>query len=208
MSTPNAPATSPLSSTFVHVPTTPQDSAVKPNPHPYAIRTTSTGILTRSSSTGHNPASRHHYVPLSPAPKEDRKRHRYSKSLAVEPSYELKAPSPLPVPNTFTAVSRGQKRYSWDSSIRSNRPVQDSILTSAAPLEDLPSNPKLWSTSELVEHLSTALRVHVDGSEPLSASSIDEITTFVKEAGISGRTFLRLMEDDLDQYVFSERDFL
>ncbi|KAI0703843.1 hypothetical protein BC835DRAFT_1317854 [Cytidiella melzeri] len=202
MTTTHALSVSPTSSTFMHIPTTPKDSVVKPNPHPYAIRTTSTGLLTRSNSSGHNvAASRHHYIPLSPAPNEPRKRHRYTKSLTQEPSFELKMPSPLPVPATFTGNARGQSRAGWSGSIRSSRSVQDSVFLSAATLEDLPSNPKLWTTSQLSAYLATALRVPSENTDvdTLPASTVEEIIVFTKEANINGRIFLRLIEDDLDK---------
>ncbi|KDQ58938.1 hypothetical protein JAAARDRAFT_648014 [Jaapia argillacea MUCL 33604] len=42
---------------------------IRPNPHPYAIKTTSTALLARSNSSGHNISSttKHNYVPLSPS---------------------------------------------------------------------------------------------------------------------------------------------
>lgn len=188
----------------MHIPTTPKDSTIKPNPHPYAIRTTSTGILTRSNSSGHNTAvSRHHYIPLSSSSKEVRKRHRYTKSLTQELTFEIETPSPLPVPSTFTGNARGQSRPGWNGSIRSSRLVQDSVFLSAATLEELPSNPKLWTTSQLSVYLGTALRVPTDDatSDSLAVSDVAEIIAFVKESNINGRIFLRLIGEDLDKYV-------
>ncbi|KAI0090219.1 hypothetical protein BDY19DRAFT_759377 [Irpex rosettiformis] len=207
MSSSQAIPPSPTSSAFIYVPTTPKESAVKPNPHPYAIRTTSTGILSRSNSSGHNvAASRHHYVPLSPAPKDVRRRHRYTKSLTQESYTELSIPRPLPVPETFTGNTVPQTRAGWNGSIRSSRLVRDSIFLSAATLEDLPSNPKLWTTSQLTAYLATALRVSSDSDAAvvnLSTSVVEEVIAFTKAANINGRIFLRLNEDDLDKHGIS-----
>lgn len=200
MSTSHVPSISPTSSAFIYFPTTPKESAVKPNPHPYAIRTTSTGILTRSNSSGHNvAASRHHYIPLSSAPKEVRKRHRYAKSLSQVATIELNMPRPLPVPETFIGNAGGQKLPGWTGS--TSRPmqlVQDSVFLSAATLEDLPSNPKLWTASQLAAYLATALRVPSDDVH-LSVSAVEEVIAFTKGANINGRIFLRLVEDDLNR---------
>lgn len=117
---------------------------------------------------------------------------------------ELGAPRPLPVPETFTG-NGGSNRSGWTGSIRHNRFVQDSVFLSAATLEDLPSNPKLWTTSQLATYLATALRVPTDDSTATSLPTQDagEIIAFTKEANINGRIFLRLIEDDLDKYAQS-----
>lgn len=173
---------------------------MKPNPHPYAIRTTSTGILTRSNSSGHNvAASRHHYVPLSSASKDVRKRHRYAKSLSQVSTIELNIPRPLPIPETFTGNAGRQDSPGWNGlTSRPTQPVQDSVFLSAATLEDLPSNPKLWTASQLTAYLATALRVPSDDAH-LSASAVEEVIAFTKGANINGRIFLRLVEADLNR---------
>ena len=86
---------------------------IKPNPHPYAISTTSTGVLSRSNSSGRNlAASRHHYVPLPPSPtKRESKAHRPTKSLTSAPSFpSLESPKPLPVPPEFTGKAQRPMR--------------------------------------------------------------------------------------------------
>ena len=79
-----------------------QPDALKPNPHPYPIKTTSTGVLSRSNSTTKSTSPYQYYVPQSPNNKDGQKaggmerrggRHKYSKSLTSD-----SVPSPLPVP--------------------------------------------------------------------------------------------------------------
>lgn len=89
-------------------PATPSPSSSKPifhqpNPHPYPIKTTSTGILSRSNSTTKSTSPYQYYVPQSPrSPNNDGQnvgmerrggRHKYGKSLTSD-----LVPSPLPVP--------------------------------------------------------------------------------------------------------------
>jgi hypothetical protein len=106
------------------------------NTHPYAIKTTSTSILSRSNSTS-SPSNAHFYIPPSPSPSPTRPDpprtgagHRYSKSLSDQ------TPTPLPLPSSANHEK------------------------SPAPLLDhLPPNPKSWSPAQLSSYLSTALRV-------------------------------------------------
>ncbi|KAF9457580.1 hypothetical protein BDZ94DRAFT_1301816 [Collybia nuda] len=72
---------------------------IKPNPHPYAIKTTSTALLSRSASIPSSTTSTpYYYVPSSPSPSPTKthaprpSRHRYSRSLTSND------PRPLPVP--------------------------------------------------------------------------------------------------------------
>ncbi|KAF8322611.1 hypothetical protein DL93DRAFT_2093209 [Clavulina sp. PMI_390] len=82
-------------------------SPTKDNHHPYAVKTTSTGLLTRSNSSAGTPFSQHSYSPLLSSPaatptKGDRGRgratiHRYSKSLSSAQDF-AQLPPPLPSP--------------------------------------------------------------------------------------------------------------
>lgn len=104
---------------------------IQPNPHPYAIRTTSTALLSRSNSSPKHSNHPNHYVPSSPSPSPTRQKsisshpnghgHRYSRSLSSD------SPRPLPVPPSLTANN------------------------------DLPLNVKSWSSVQLASYLSTAL---------------------------------------------------
>lgn len=205
---------SPAASNF---PVMKQDSAVKPNPHPYAIRTSSTGLLSRSNSSGHNTAtSRHHYVPVPTSPthrRDARRSHKHTKSLNEDPYVERGSPQPLPVPSSFISNARsGLKGMSSEQLPQRRRAetlppnltgsnVPADILAAA---EDLPSNPKLWGPSQLASYLLTALRTRgldMDDSANLSASAIPAVAEYVQNIKLSGRIFLRLNEEDMATYV-------
>ena len=176
-----------------------QDS-IKPNPHPYAIRTTSTGLLSRSNSSGRNlAASRHHYVPLPPSPsKREGKGHRSVKS--VSSLSNLVFPQPLPVPPDFQVSSTRSRRVRAET-LPSYHP-EDANGLSLASLE-LPANPKLWSVSQLTSYLLTSLqppmRSSDDTDEYPTLPLVHDIAAVVREAKVTGRAFLRLNEDDLDK---------
>jgi len=83
-------------------PSTP-DLALKPNPHPYAIKTTYTALLPCSNSSGHDTPSKYFYIPSTGASSysstkhaHEYRGHRYSTSLIGKLSSPL--PSPLPSP--------------------------------------------------------------------------------------------------------------
>uniref|UniRef100_D8PWS5 Expressed protein n=1 Tax=Schizophyllum commune (strain H4-8 / FGSC 9210) TaxID=578458 RepID=D8PWS5_SCHCM len=92
--------TSSASSEFVFPrSSSPAKEDLRANAHPYAIKTTSTGILSRSNSSPQHPPSHykssHHYVPAAPKKSERPARihgHRYSRSLTSD------SPRPLPAP--------------------------------------------------------------------------------------------------------------
>ncbi|KAI0323962.1 hypothetical protein GY45DRAFT_1375929 [Cubamyces sp. BRFM 1775] len=205
-----------------------KDPALKPNPHPYAIKTTSTALLTRSSSGYNVNATRHYYVPLSPnAARLDSSRgHRSTKSLnSMSESPTRESPRPLPIPPALDAPTErktggGLGGYVSADEVASGsaprrRPRRSetmpiiplptqSLLISAPSVEDLPDNPKLWTPSQLATYLTTALRV-TSGGKPGEVESIGlpplvakDIAAFVKSARIGGRTFLRMNEEDLE----------
>ncbi|KAI9001488.1 hypothetical protein BD414DRAFT_404874 [Trametes punicea] len=205
-----------------------KDSVLKPNPHPYAIKTTSTALLTRSNTSGYNVnATRHYYVPLSPnsTRSDSSKGHRASKSLSsVTESPTREAPRPLPAPPALDitvdrktgkhdrygyvsadeaiALPRGRPRRSETMPVI---PLPTSGMLSPAPsIEELPDNPKLWTPSQLATYLTCALRV-TSGGKAGDVESIGlpplvakDIAAFVKSARIDGRTFLRMNEEDLE----------
>lgn len=170
-----------------------QDRFIKPNPHPYAIKTTSSGLLTRSNSTSQNTqASRHYYVPPSPTQEQTRRprTHRLSKSLTNA------APRPLPTPpDHISTLQSPPEGLSWLT------PRSDSVEISHIKLEDLPSNPKVWTPSQLSSYLATALRVQSGETLSLPLSVARDVAAFVKESKINGRIFLRLCEQDLEACV-------
>ena len=207
--TPSAISTVPSSAPFV--PTAKQNSFIKPNPHPYAIKTTSTGVLTRSNSTTQNTQSSHHsYVPSSPthgrSPDAKTKRHRLSKSLNDE---SFSAPRPLPTPPDRISSSKtaqvdiGAVQDDWSTPRKSKRADAFPSGAEVTPvkLEDLPSNPKVWTPSQLSSYLTTSLRVRSGETLSLPLPVARDIANFVKESKINGRLFLRLCEQDLEAYV-------
>ncbi|OBZ72021.1 hypothetical protein A0H81_07374 [Grifola frondosa] len=214
---------------------TKRDPALKPNPHPYAIRTTSTALLSRSNSSGHNVnATHHYYIPLSPSHNRtsEHKGHRLSKSLNSTSESPRSAPRPLPVPPSFQSHTRagngpvpdnGRGGYvSADETCAPSRhsrraetlpliPLFDTTPHPTATLEDLPSNPKLWTPSQLSSYLVTALRVTLhthsgeDDQVALPFPIAKDIAAFVKDARIGGRMFLRLNEEDLEGMGMTKR---
>ena len=170
---------------------------IKPNPHPYAIRTTSTGVLSRSNSSGRNvAASRHHYVPLSPRPnKRDSQGHRAVKS--VSSLVNLKPPQPLPVPPDFTSTVGSANRARADT-------LPTTLIGNdmSSALVDLPANPKLWTVSQVSSYLLGALRLpsmSATPAESLPLAIVQDIAAIVRQAKINGRAFLRLNEEDLER---------
>ncbi|KAG8212809.1 hypothetical protein J3R82DRAFT_11101 [Butyriboletus roseoflavus] len=97
---------SPAESTKKHLP------PIQPNAHPYAIKTTSSALLSRSNSSPHSAHHiRHNYVPTSPSriPTITRVRHRHSSSLSLVEA-ELRGevrtgPAPLPIPPSVVVAS-------------------------------------------------------------------------------------------------------
>ncbi|KAF9537904.1 hypothetical protein CPC08DRAFT_731317 [Agrocybe pediades] len=140
----------------------------QPNPHPYAIKTTSTALLSRSSSTssqsslngvpgeGHGNAlyqEKHRYVPPSPSgsyregsdsPMKET-RHRYSRSLTD-------GPVPLPPPPWGHAHSKF---------------------------------PKTWTSQQLAVYLAT------------DDTNTDEVVGYVRESGITSKAFMRFTDGGL-----------
>lgn len=178
---------------------------IKPNPHPYAIRTTSTGVLSRSNSSGRNlAASHHHYIPLPPSPtKREAKRHRPAKSFSSASSYpNSRHPQSLPAPPEFTSNAILPKRTRAET-LPSLSPA-DTNSTSFFASAELPANPKLWTVSQLSFYLLGALRLPSRAPEcgdPLPVAVVQDVTTILRQAQINGRHFLRLNEEDLERYV-------
>ncbi|KAH7877357.1 uncharacterized protein C8R40DRAFT_1095744 [Lentinula edodes] len=160
--------------------TSPPKESVRSNAHPYAIKTTSIALLSRSNSSSRiHDSSHYHYVPrIPPATSLDHRkhegahyRHRYSSKAVNDSSGKH--------PRTFY------------------NPV---VFPGPLTLENLPPNPKLWTPSQLCAYLSTALRVKSGESLQLPAPVARDIASFVRESKITGRIFLRLDEKDLEAY--------
>lgn len=172
-----------------------------PDQHPYAIKTTSTSVLTRSNSRGLAASRQHLYIPNTPSPAS---KHRYSKSDVSRPS-----PRPLPIPPALESPTKERKGHAYTSSdeclFPSVRTRADTLPSGPSPspaspvkVDELPSNPRVWTTSQLASYLITALRVKSGEALPLPLPVAKDIATFVKEARLNGRAFLRLNEQDLE----------
>jgi len=207
-----AAPTSPSTFSFPR-PISPTKDALKPNAHPYPIKTTSTGLLSRSNSSPqhhshHN--SSYYYVP-SPSPSPTRSHpspglsgrahgHQYSKSLSsdqplplpIPPSFPSPSPSPSPTNQFNTPSPHRSKRADTLPSLPTPPP------STAATLEDLPPNPKTWTPSQLSAYLATALRIKSGEALNLPLPVARDIATFVKQSKITGKSFLRFNESDLE----------
>lgn len=204
-----APSTSPLKkhtfpSTYQHSERGSTPST--PNNHPYAIKTTATAVLTRSNSSGHTAQFTHVYIPTTPS-RSSLQKHRYSKSDVGR----ITEPRPLPAPPSLGSpekkhASLERSKNSEDLLFPPLRTRRSETLPSAAApplpspvkIDDLPSNPRVWTTSQLASYLMTALRVKSGDSLPLALPIAKDIALFIKEARLNGRAFLRLNGHDLE----------
>ncbi|KAG1820820.1 uncharacterized protein BJ212DRAFT_1477916 [Suillus subaureus] len=180
-------------------------STILPNAHPYAIKTTSSAVLSRSNSSPHSsPSVKHHYVPPSPT----RPRHRHTPSLSSVEGVsvnEIPRPSPLPVPPSFHSIPPTRASCSLSNDITPSRRLRraDTLPSSAslpalndsAVTEDneLPRNPKHWSTDDFASHFATSFRA----GNALSSEDQGHLLRVIKEQNITGRSFLRLTDADL-----------
>jgi hypothetical protein len=94
------------------------------------------------------------------------------------------------LPNTPSHVSTGT--------------ANDLISGLGLGLDELPPNPKIWTPAQLSTYLVTALRVggNNDSDGSLAPAVTRDVATFVRQAGITGRVFLRLNDDDLNECVY------
>ncbi|KAK0193291.1 hypothetical protein F5146DRAFT_1029970 [Armillaria mellea] len=198
-------------------PISPTKEELRPNTHPYAIKTTSTGLLTRSNSNAspQQQSTTHHYVP-SPSPSPSRSNsasklngrgHRYSRSISSD------LPRPLPIPPPSPSQSTGDV---FSDSTSEGSPVRRPKRSETLPtppgvgprrlpaLDDLPTNPKSWTPSQLSLYLSTTLKVRSGETLQLPAPVAQDIAAFVRESKITGRSFLRMKEEDLEQFQINK----
>lgn len=200
--------------------------------HPYGIKTTSTGILTRSNSYGKSPTTAHHYSPMSsplaPIPRrseskgpESFKAHRLTKSMSSSvDDLTMSTPPPLPFPTRSSrrmSVSSGEDMDPTLDALSPSRarrsqtlpsiptPPRPSLTSAGVPdlgilrSLDLPDNPKYWTPTNLALYLGTVLSLKHGG--PFSDAVVRDVQVHVIREKLSGRTFLRLTEDDLDESV-------
>jgi len=182
---------------------------LKPNPHPYAIKTTSTGLLSRSVIAANSTSTPYHYVPSSPSPSPTKlthsngkeSKHRYSRSLTSD---ELPRPLPIPPPSPCeddrSDVFRSS-RYSHQGSTR-GRPRRSETLPPGSTFPRISlshtdeTNPKQWDPAELAAYLMSALE-NAGFDLP-----VHEITAFIQDSEITGRSFLRFDAGVLNACVY------
>ncbi|GAA6036466.1 hypothetical protein JCM8097_003521 [Rhodosporidiobolus ruineniae] len=69
----------------------------------------------------------------------------------------------------------------------------------------LPPNPKLWLPSHLALYLTHTLSTTLSPPIPPSSPLMHDITSFILTSRLSGRTFLRLREQDIDELGINVR---
>lgn len=212
----------PPGSPFLLKSPTRHESPLKPNPHPYAIKTTSTALLSRSNSSGHTTQIAHFYIPPHPSTsptrsstrrKSEYRGHRYSTSLSgseTSVSISSPAPAPIPFPDLFAHPQRSAsddvnsppRRLKRSETLPSFHPTERETSTVGLALEDLSQpNPKLWAPAQLAAYLASALRVRSSTTPAVPEPVARDIVAWVRDAKISGRVFLRWGEEDLEAYV-------
>lgn len=174
----------------------------KPNPHPYAIKTSTTGLLSNSSSFS-TTSGTHHYIPPSPSPSPTQTgfegegrytttttRHRYSSS---------ESPRPLPLPPSAAGL------LGSDDDDDTPRRGITTRAQRAYSLPQLPKDPKRWTPAEVSIYLASSLNAAAvgggGGGHDLPTRVARDIATFVKDKKITGRRFLSLNEVDLEESV-------
>ncbi|KAG8832880.1 hypothetical protein FRC17_000450 [Serendipita sp. 399] len=158
--------------------------------HPYAIKTTSTAVLSRSNSLQGQKRASLTYVatPAStnavPLGRSQSRGHRHTRSLS-NASANGTPPQPLPLPP--------KRRNSQGG------PVGDDYAPPPTPKEgaiaQLPDNPKDWTPMQLSVYLTSALRLKGGGAIPTPV--VKDMAAFTLRAKLSGRVFLRLSEETL-----------
>ena len=204
MATSASPYSSPASSS-VSLPFPSTSTQIKGSsgskPHPY-IKTTSTGVLTRPSST-HSTHSAHPSSPTKSKVKQacHSEGHKYPRSSNEE------LPRPLPFPPNFPSSGSPTKtefelhdsfimHREWPSDSRHS--LSQSNLLIGSVTDELPDDPRVWTPSQLSMYLTSSLRV-ISGDSP--ASFAQDIATFIHLQKMTGQRFLRLTEGDLHKQV-------
>ncbi|KAF8442045.1 hypothetical protein L210DRAFT_3191081 [Boletus edulis BED1] len=202
---------------------------IQPNAHPYAIKTTSSALLSRSNSSPHSAHhTRHHYIPPPPprVPTGVMARHRHSSSLSsveggvhdVNGMHNIPAPLPAPQPNVAAlpdSISRADEpklshrvRRAETMPSSAIKPVNDRFSHDQESRPELyaglPSNPKQWNTDELITYLETSFKLCNDTNGDKGDSSLVGILECVRARGLTGRELLRLTDADVVGTPFSD----
>ena len=112
--------------------------------------------------------------------------------MPVPPS---RSPSPSPA-----SGNGGEDEEDDTPRMRQSTKRADTLPSSTIPNLELPEDPKTWSPTHLSAYLSSTLPGAGGGEVPDQVTR--DIIAFVKEKQITGKTFLRLNEGDLEGYVF------
>ncbi|KAF8575975.1 hypothetical protein K439DRAFT_1640911 [Ramaria rubella] len=172
------------------------------NPHPYPIKTSQTGLLTRSgSSKAHGSWSRHHYTPVPRSPSTFVFNPPESSSNTMRQHGKLTNVRPAHT----TPSNKSQRHESPERSERSGSmspsPSKHSKTWIGRNPEGeqvkLPRHPYLWTPLQLATYLSSEL-CGSDG-ELLDSEVIRDIIDFVQQRKIGGRTFLGLDQEDFQE---------
>ncbi|KAF8507671.1 hypothetical protein JB92DRAFT_2958798 [Gautieria morchelliformis] len=194
-----------------------------PNSHPYAIKTSSSAVLTRSNSTGHRYPATHHYTPISLAKDSVGTRksryvpsHKHTRSLPSSIADPTMFPPPVPLPPSSTlparlanpghanrlpgSISDGERipptpPSTWRLKRNETLPsVFPNRTDTEMSVQDLPKNPKIWTPGQLSVYLSSTLRMK--GGAKLPMPVVRDIGVFVMNEHLSGRAFLRMNTED------------
>ncbi|THV05826.1 hypothetical protein K435DRAFT_61774 [Dendrothele bispora CBS 962.96] len=154
---------------------------LKPNAHPYAIKTTSTALLSRSNSTSQRQI-RHSYVPSSPVQQQHQQQqqqgptrpqgHRKGSSSFSGPILGSPSPRPLPVPPPTMSTETGAypSTGSPSPSPRRNRLKRADTLASPEYHSDTASTPfALGEETSWIRHHHPSSQ----SSAAISASTLD-----------------------------------
>ncbi|THH18951.1 hypothetical protein EW146_g2101 [Bondarzewia mesenterica] len=185
-----------------------QNHPLKPNPHPYAIKTTSTALLSRSNSSGHAAQASHYYVPPHPnrsptrSPtnrKSEYRGHQYSTSLTgsdIVPASPIPIPSPLPIPFPFDPSAPRPPTHPIG---RQSRAFEEADARGDVAVIFERGRCRFGRASgRLAAYLASALRVRPGDAVVMPVPVVRDIAVWVRESGISGRVFLRWDEEDLE----------
>ncbi|KAG8780545.1 hypothetical protein FRC16_003109, partial [Serendipita sp. 398] len=167
-----------------------QHSKSNNNGHPYAIKTTSTAVLSRSNSLQGQKQAPVVYIPSSgstnavPLGRSQSRGHRHTRSLS-NTSLNGAPPQPLPLP---------PKRRGSQGSAAGEEYTPPPTPKEGA-IAQLPDNPKEWTPMHLSVYLTSALRLKGGGAIP--APVVKDMAAFTLRAKLSGRVFLRISEETL-----------
>jgi len=168
------------------------------NLHPYAVVTTSAGVLRRSNSA-HSIHNTYRFVPSSPT-KSKVNQTRHSEGHRYNHISNEELPRPLPVPPNFPSSGSPTKtefephhETSFIGHMKRQSDTRHS-LSQPEPLtgsvtDELPDDPRVWTPSQLSTYLTS--------SGDSSPSLAQDLAAFIHLHKITGQTFLQLTESDL-----------